>query len=1233
MTGSRFPIVPAGIAILLLTSQVPLWAYNPPADTAGPLTARIQGPAVVTQLETAVPVQVILENHGSAPLSGTVAIRLVDPWRAEPGGPVNFSLPAHGRESVAFSITAGKGTYNAHYPVHGLARFEQDGTAQVAHPILIFQTNFKTPPRAEPAAEWKPAEMPADGALALWSLPAHRAIVEPLKGPTINMPVGWHGSEPRSGAIYYAQKQTASDQPRDAIIMHPPWRNGLVGTIVAEFPLRLPQARPLRLSFANAVQPEGHGDGVTFRVRAVAIDAAEGTLGKVLFERHTAAKTWQPGEADLGAYAGQTVRVQLESHPGPSYNTGWDLSYWGTPTLIAGTPPAPRPFPPSDPGDGRLLGTLDRGATHYDVRVWPGARGLLDAAVGFTSGSRRLYFHGFEVHVLKAPLHDPASPVFLLGVKEEPCPGGCQFRHQFQSFLGSFDLVGRLDVDRGVLRARFHLENVPEAQPWRVVYLEDVSAGPWSAAARQVYAGQGNVLREPQTFELGFDGHALSTSFVGFDFPSACSIVQGCDVPPDHLEVSPDSRRYSLHVPHASVLTFIPAENVWEGVKLWRQVNGLRAAGGVGTAAGRFVFDLWGGRYRPTADALREAFRYGLTDSLVVFHGWQRWGYDYRLPDVYPPNPGEGTLEDMRALAATCKKAGVRFAPHDNYIDFYPDAEDFSYDRFICFQGPGRPVRAWLNEGRDAQSYRFRADQVAPFVQRNLQQIRDGFAPTAYFIDVWSSIRPYDYWTADGRFFDRVSTRTIWGRQFAWIRDYLGGDAPQISESGHDQLVGWLDGGQTNHLRVDRVRPGKKHWCVWDIRCADAERIPWSDAAHHDRFVLHGAGYPGRYEGGLDPREHGIYSDDYLATEVLTGHPAMGCDAFGRDVVRKYWLLHGLGRALALHTIEGVEFADDCLHHQHVRWSGGGEVWVNRGPSDWMVAGATLPEYGFIARVPTATGSVEASIARREGLIVETARAAEDLYVNARPPADGPLAIGLRVENIVRRGPRYFEIKLRWQADEPIPAGWSPFFHFVDERKGGDGIVFQAGHEPGTFTTQQQGTLETAARFAVPAEYKAGQSVELRYGIYHAREGRRLTLAGSDDGGHRIRLGTIRLEGSGERVTGVTWIEHPREPDPLLQRLNPAGKAIDFGAIITAGGCRATRQGKELWITPLPQRSGPKFTAQVRWNALPWSLPPAVQCAAIGADGKILFKEPVRREGDLLLIDGPPETFAYRLGP
>ena len=82
----------------------------------------------------------------------------------------------------------------------------------------------------------------------------------------------------------------------------------------------------------------------------------------------------------------------------------------------------------------------------------------------------------------------------------------------------------------------------------------------------------------------------------------------------------------------------------------------------------------------------------------------------------------------MQELSETCRRAGVLFAPHDNYIDFYPDADGFSYEKHIAFQPDGRPVRAWLNEGRKAQSYRYRPESIAEFLrpQRGMGQGQAG---------------------------------------------------------------------------------------------------------------------------------------------------------------------------------------------------------------------------------------------------------------------------------------------------------------------------------------------------------------------------------------------------------------------------------------------------------------------------------------------------------------------------
>jgi len=950
-------------------------AFEPPVDTAGPLTVRIEQPTLGSygaggsvqfdQPDAPFTLNVQLSSTADRPLQGTLRVRVIDRWRVKPDGTVPFTVPPRGHATLAFQVSFGPGTNNAFYPIHALAEFEYEGKRLVAHPILIVSTTQANIPRAPLPVEWKPLTVPANGALGLWREPVRRerSIVSaeaPQSGATGRETFEFHPNIQFSARLGRREAIAMTLGPR------PPSLRERVDSCLVEYPLALPKSQPLVLRFGAAAS-----GNALFRVRALRFDAPAAEDGAILFERRVTSSAAEEADVDLGRYAGQDVRLQLES----AGNAG--QAWWIEPTLVAGEAPKPAAFPPPVSAPSRLLGDVQG----FEVRVYPGSRGTLDSAVALAKADRRLLFQGFRIQVLGDDLGDWRSASELLEAREEPAAGRYRVRHRFRSWAGTFDVLNEMWVDSRGLQARFWLENEPPARPWLRVYLQDVAAGPWTERAVRIYAGPGNVIQDSQAFRLGFDGHNLATSFVGFDFANGVSLLQGVDAVPDRLEVDPQDHTYTLVTPHAQTITFLPAANVWEAVKLWR-ANDLRAAAGVSKLAGRFVFDLWGGRYTSSAQALERAFRYGLADAVVVWHNWQRWGYDFRLPDIYPPNPQLGTLEEFQKLVQTCREHGVLFAPHDNYIDFYPDAEGFSYEK-VAFQGNGQPQRAWYHAERDAQSYRARPDRLRPLVERNLDLIRSGFSPTAYFIDVWSSAPPYDFWTQDGRFVERGVARQVWGETFAWIRDYLGDNAPQISEAGHDRLIGWLDGAQANILRVDAQGSG----FVWKIRCADAERIPWIDAAYHDRFVLHGAGYEDRYAAGLDLAAHGMYSDDYLATEVLTGHPAMVGAPFSRDVVRKYWLLHDVMRALALRRIETVEFAAGDIHRQHVTWDNGAEVWVNRGASDWLVGGHTLPPFGFLARAPLAEGIVETAIERQMTGTVEWSRSPGSYYYNARDGA------------------------------------------------------------------------------------------------------------------------------------------------------------------------------------------------------------------------------------------------------
>jgi len=1197
------------------------WAFNEPEDKAGALTVRINGPAAIESADTPFACEAVISNSGDTALSGQMTVEVIDDWRVEGPAVLSFTVAPGAVQNIPFTVVPGKNTLNAWYPVHVRAAYDLGGATLEAHPILLVRTNVPPVLHTEAALPWAPLAVPQPGRRALSLLPLHRVLVEVFGETPEVLPVGWRGTEPRTRAVLSVHGIQSLPEPHKTLFVHPPWYQGKSGSLTMEFPLALPDTHPLLFTCAIAMNAVSAGeppsDGVFFRVYAAPFDAPDGDKGTLLFETHTASQTWVPVFVDLAAYAGQSIRLRLETHPGPKNDTTCDRALWGDPMIVAGTPQPAGPAPETTPVP---LGTVTDDTSRFEVQVVPGQRGLLDSRIVFLHEKDSLSFEGFAVTVLDDALEAADGSSELLSVKDESVPGIYRIRHQFRGSTGPFDLVGELSLPDGrALCATFRLENTAEPQPWLYTYIEDASLGAWSCKARQVYAGVGNVLREPEPFTLYFDGHQLSTSFVGLDFENGFSLVQAVEAPPSKFAVAPGSHMYTLHTPVQPVFTLIPARNVWQGARTWHDLNGLQAAPGVNRLAGRFVFDCWGGRYGDACAALRQAFRYGLTNSVLVWHNWQRWGYDYRLPEIFPPNPDLGTPEEFARMAAVCREADVIFAPHDNYIDFYPDAPGFSFDH-IGFNRDRQPIWAWLNEGRQAQSYRWRANAYRPFLEANIASLKELARPTGYFIDVWSSIGPYESWTRDGQLEDRLTHRDAWASAFNWIRETLGNNAPQISESGHDQLIGALDGAQTNHLRVDAAPPDGKSWMVWKIRCADAERIPWTDTAHHDRFALHGAGYESRYLGGLPADLHGIYSDDYMTTEVLTGHPGMSSTIFNRDVVRKYWLLNDLMTRLALKRIESVTFDGDDLHRQEVRWEDGGRVFANRGEKDWQAGGNILPQYGFHAEA----GGLTCAIERKSECLAEWSKSPKAWYVNARPVIPAPLPVSVTLQSLRLVEGRRFEARLQWTATGPVPEDLSVYVHFLDKDKE---ILFQADHRPDPPTSQWNGEAVTIGAGMIPEAYAVGDTFTLAAGLWKPGDARRF-IRGSTRDDVSVVLATVRLDGSDGQVTAITATPPERREDPWLARMNSSGVAVDFGGVTTNGGCRLYPDKDALVILPLPDSLA--FEVTLDLAALPFGpdKPVRVECETL--DGAFI-DHPFRTEGSRVTVLCEPGAFAYRL--
>jgi len=111
----------------------------------------------------------------------------------------------------------------------------------------------------------------------------------------------------------------------------------------------------------------------------------------------------------------------------------------------------------------------------------------------------------------------------------------------------------------------------------------------------------------------------------------------------------------------------------------------------------------------------------------------------------------------------------------------------------------------------------------------------------------------------------------------------------------------------------------------------------------------------------------------------------------------------------------------------------------------------------------------------------------------------------------------------------------------------------------------------------------------------------------------------------------VAFRARAQEPDPFLARQNPEGKPVDFGPVVTAGACRLTPEGKALQVTPLPGNEGSGPVVRIHWSKLPWPLPEPAHVESLDETGNVTSRQPVRREGEAIVLKCKPGVFAYRV--
>jgi hypothetical protein len=1160
-------------------------AFLPPSDKQAGVTLRIEGfketstperfAAEKVPADQPLAFTVTLVNDRQETVAGSVKVWLNDDWQVT--GPDTLPLSAEPGKSVSVvcSATARPSVLAALYPVHARLTLTLDGTAVDLHPIAIFEA--VTPPADKAAAAQKETSL-TDGVLRLDAGPDRRVFVQ-QKDAALELGLNFSGADPASGAHTSRDKTVRGGVERAGFSVHPPWRNG-PGVTWSDFRLALPPGKPAALSFHTAIRDsdpvkEGASDGTEHKVFAVGADGQP----RELFSRFSASKTWEPARVDLGAYAGQRVTLRLWTGPGPQNNTSCDQCYWGDPVITVGDLPAPateadwqaleraalaqaRRALESRPKRGSGAFRLDARGQRFGAAVALGRQGLTDGVIAFSDGKQELVYRGFACEIDRAPVGGVENGQPVLKVETGTARDGAwSVTHRVATPQGPVPARARVWADGGALRVAWDMPGATRDARGTPRYTR-LGIGPAGMPVWRAYAGFGNVIENPGAFNLTPGGFSLSTRHIGADYTNGLSLVQASDIFPDRLTYSPETRRFALETHHDAAFFLVPsAQGAFAAARAYRDICGFEKGPGLKALGARMCIDQWGGDYLEAAAGLREAARYGVTDAVFVKHGWQRWGYDYRLPDIYPPTGGTAPFLALRKAAA---EAGMLFCPHDNYIDFYPDADRYSYDQ-IVFNEDGRPARAWYNKGRAAQSYRWQPHAFRPWLETNMRLMRDGFAPDSLFIDVFTAIAPFDYYDRAGAFYPGTRTQREWRDAFDTCRDILKRGAPMISEAGTDALIGSLDAGQADHFPASR----------WMKSFGDSDRTPWHDMATHGKMVLFAGGLGPRYSAidweKHDRPGHGYGSDDYLSNTVLGGRNPMCDGPFSRRTVMTYWLLHDVCGALAQETFETHQFGA-TICQQHTAFSGGGKAWANRGSNAvWTVAGgkAALPEYGFYVETPGAQAGVVLLDGQRAGF----AKSKTAFFADARP-VHNPLkrtAVESSTASGRDLGNGVFEAAFNWNVLDPAPLeGYAAFLHVSSDHAGdsGEKIAFQESMKFPPDAFKRAGPFTATARLAIPKHLPAGD-YRIRYGLYRPGRGDRLAIRGRSDGGQRVMGGVMMVAKSGDAFTSGTFT---LETDAdALDGLNTAKKKLDFGPLVTDGAFRLLHGDRRAWqLIPLP---------------------------------------------------------------
>lgn len=223
--------------------------------------------------------------------------------------------------------------------------------------------------------------------------------------------------------------------------------------------------------------------------------------------------------------------------------------------------------------------------------------------------------------------------------------------------------------------------------------------------------------------------------------------------------------------------------------------------------------------HKETLKLMSNLKKVGMKKGVFNIRGWIKGGYDAAHPDVWPPEPSLGTVEELKQICA--ESGNFTTVLHDNYMDMYKRSA--SFPKGIIVDKNGVLMRGGYWAGGQAYIMNYKAGLA--YAKRNWEYIKS-LNIKGMFVDTVTAVQLYETYEKD----NQLTKADDLKYKIETIKFYKEKNQIFGSEESADFGIPYTDWYENRHKRVAGesipLWPLVFHDCALNARYIDPTNVP-----------------------------------------------------------------------------------------------------------------------------------------------------------------------------------------------------------------------------------------------------------------------------------------------------------------------------------------------------------------------------------------------------------------------